>query len=421
MPFAAFTNEVGSLSSYYDYSGLVTKVNSQFSRFNNVLVVLFLPECLTISDAALQINSLECIFYLPKVTNLGSTVLNNSVFSGNTHRQKIYTNPFLQNVNSGSSDGDITSIITNGGSVSYVQNLTKPNPITIGSFGIIYSTAIQLINNGTSQNTIDYYENVVINGVEIGTVKAGEYIVGLTPQTSYEIKAVSVDVFFNKSILSNLVTVLTNSVSAVPLSGLASSYKFNETSGLIAVDSFSGVNLTNSGITINQSGKIDKAYLSTAGNQSLSATGVTPILGNFSINIWCFRTGNGTGSNNNIIEHGDFSAGFGIWVNSSNFVGYFINSDFQNYTSLIVLPLNTWVMCTVVYNGSNVIMYQNGQQKTTKTTNLNPNTASTRRLFNRIGNNEGYIGRVDEALIYNRALNQSEINLIYNNGNGITL
>jgi hypothetical protein len=70
---------------------------------------------------------------------------------------------------------------------------------------------------------------------------------------------------------------------------LISYYKLDETSGTNVVDSVGTTNMTSSGITVNQDGKIDKSYLSDSDTDSVTTSSATSITGNFSINLWAYR------------------------------------------------------------------------------------------------------------------------------------
>jgi len=203
--------------------------------------------------------------------------------------------------------------------------------------------------------------------------------------------------------------------------GLVSLYKLDEITGTLANDSYGAAHLTNTGITINQTGKLGTSYASTSAGQNLNATGVAAITGNFTMNVWCYRMGNTTVDNISIFEQGDYGAGFGIWLKSNNYVGWFINTNYNNYILSNPLPLNDWVMITITYDGTYVKLYQNGALMNAWAFSTNPLSATTRRMFNRTSNTDAYIGRLDNASVFNRALTLSEIASHYNGGSGITL
>ena len=118
----------------------------------------------------------------------------------------------MATINAGGVEGYLANAISRGATVRYVTNFTPPNPITTLTSGTVTSTTIQL--NFTpptgSTNAIDYYE-VWLNGVDSGkTVTAsGQNVTGLTTATSYDIELITVDIFYNKSVKSNKITVST--------------------------------------------------------------------------------------------------------------------------------------------------------------------------------------------------------------------
>jgi len=361
-----------------------------------ILETCILPNAIVCNNYVLRWSKTLKTLYIPRITALGTSVGYNNTLQEINPLCKIYVYYGLATNNGGTPDGDITHAIGSGATVRYVTNFTSPIKPSITSIGNVYNTSIQLIDTATSANAIDYYEVSVNNGVIIN-VNAGSYITGLTPSTSYNITLIAVDIFYNKSVVSNslsvstssgaitdlspsviystavllnfnsgvynstaykiyingvlhqtntskyitgltpnttynditvrgvdavygeapvsnVLIVSTNTISAVPTAGLVSYYKLNESSGN-ALDSFGGQNLTNTGITNNQIGKVGQSYLSTALGQKLETNSATPITGNFSINIWVYRTAtpNVLGG---IIQQGDYSTanGFSLWL-----------------------------------------------------------------------------------------------------------
>jgi len=85
------------------------------------------------------------------------------------------------------------------------------------------------------------------------------------------------------------------------------------------------------------------------------------------------------------------------------------------------VPLNQWVNLTAVNNGDSILLYKNGIQVqnasvTGQTINSPSNIA--RLCVGASGNNTtplyGFIGKVDSAMFYNKALTQTEIMQNYN-------
>lgn len=158
--------------------------------------------------------------YLPNLLRSGlNPTRDTSNFLEMQSTPKIYINPFMSTSNTGAEEGDIAYARSQGATIRYVTNFTQPNAITNLSSGTIYNSAVQLnFTPPTSVNGVDFYE-VYINGERINSKEiknSGEFITGLTPSTNYNIRIVAVDMFYNKSEMSNTINVSTNTVDADP-------------------------------------------------------------------------------------------------------------------------------------------------------------------------------------------------------------
>jgi hypothetical protein len=364
------------------------------------------------------------IFYIPNCIDLGGSALYNEVFQSIKFGAKIYAHPSLATNNSGGVDGDLSYAVTQGAIVRYVTNYTVPSTVTDLSIGTVYSTAIQLnFTPPSSINAIDYYE-CCANGVLKNIISAsGGFITGLTASTSYDITVISVDVFYNKSVVSNSVTQSTNATSAMPTTGLVSYYKLDETTAGVAVDFVNAKDLTNTGVVINEVGKIGRAYKSTAAGNLLTTNTAIPITGNFTINTWAFPTANATGVASLLAGYGRYAdnAGFGLWVDTAGKMGWVVNQSYVFSATNQSIQLNSWTMITMIYNGSSLKIYFNSILAYTVARSINPNSSTTISMYTRTDYGGTFIGKLDEIGFYNLALTQNEIDLIYNNGNGITL
>ena len=177
---------------------------TSLSRF----MMIELNNCTSIVDSAFG-DFTSSILYAPRCTNLGLNSLNNSVFAFSSSN-KIYCHSSLITSNSGGVEGDIAFAISTGGVISYVANFTVPNVVNTLSVGTIYNTAIQLnFTAPSSANAIEYYE-CYANGVFKNKItESGQYITGLASSTTYAITIIAVDVFYNKSAVSNVFSVTT--------------------------------------------------------------------------------------------------------------------------------------------------------------------------------------------------------------------
>lgn len=396
--------------------------NSKVQQKNTLFYLPAMTSVVNSAFAEAKISTFDSykVFYIPNATSLGSSAASNSVFS-QTNVAALYCHPSLATNNGGSEDGDVAEARAQGAKIVFVSSFVAPSVISNLSSGIVTDKEIQLnFTPPSSTNTIDFYE-VYVNDVYYADISVnGGYIGGLTASTSYSIKVKAIDIYFNKSLFSNTISASTNSTANVLINGLVSYYKLDETSGTKAVDSFGGNFMTNSSITINQSGKIGNSYLSTSTNQKLRSLTGSQITGKFTINAWIYRTATAQ-LNSAILDVGTWNnnCGFAMWLNSSNYVAWRINQNYNNYYASAI-PLNTWTMITIVYNQTNVKIYIDSVLKTTTAMTTNPNPSTMYTMF--YGHNGAMVyGREDEVSVYEVEKSQSDITAIYNSGSGITL
>lgn len=206
-----------SIINYYDYYGKLIRLAGNSCFYNTPkLKNVFLPGCVSIGDSGINhfvLTNLDYL-YIPACTVLGSSSADNTQLSGNYTIKKIYANSYLATNNSGNPDGDLLTAISKGSSVRYVSSFTSPNPVIDLSSGDIYANSIQLnFTAPIGTNTIDFYE-IYVNGVFKNIInESGGEVYNLSPNTAYSISIKAVDIFYNKSVLSNFISVSTNSTT----------------------------------------------------------------------------------------------------------------------------------------------------------------------------------------------------------------
>jgi len=426
MPSYAFLSDT-SLTFFKDIEGKCTYQG--LSSFKDTVNCgeLYFPGVLEIESLtgnySFSGDGLKKMYY-PACIKWGSTNGVNDVFSPTfTAIKNIYVHPSMATINAGVLEGDLAYAVTKNANIVYVTNFTPPNPVTTLASGTVYNTAIQL-NFTTpigSANSIEHYE-CYANGVRKNNItSSGQFIAGLSTSTSYNITIISVDIFLNRSVVSNVLVASTNTASAVPTTGLISYYKLNETSGITASDSFGSADLTNTGVTINQIGKVGQAYQTTGSSQKLQNNSFTAITGNFTMNLWVYISANQT-IYSTPLETGNYGAnsGFGFLWDSQR-LSWRINQNYNHYSPLLDVIFNSWAMITMTYDGANVRMYINGDLKTVTANTANPSTSNLLTAFYRQDQGQQMIGKNDEISIYNVALTQNQIDILYNSGNGTTL
>jgi hypothetical protein len=210
IPFNAF-NTGEAITYYDDQESIVTSAGEASFKNNNLKWVNLKSATLIGNNCFEDVSGNQRDFvYIPSCTSLGLTSGNNSVFNSGYQTKIIYANPFLSTNNAGSEDGDLAYARSQGSDIRFVTNFTAPNAVTTLTPGTIYNTAIQLnFTPPSSTNTIDYYE-VYANGIFIQKITgSGEVVTGLNVNTNYNIFLKAIDVFYNKSITGNSISVST--------------------------------------------------------------------------------------------------------------------------------------------------------------------------------------------------------------------
>jgi hypothetical protein len=286
----------------------------------------------------------------------------------------------------------------------------------------------------SSTNAIEYYE-LYNNGVFVKNITAsGQYLTSLTPSTSYNVTLIAVDVFYNKSVVSNSLSFSTTNNSWDISTGLVSYYKLDSNSN----DSYGSNNGTDNSISY-VSGKIGNAasfngsssFISIADNDDLSFTNGTNDLP-FSISMWVNFSSLGdmwllnkrlTGVNDEY-QLIYYSGKFIINLFDGTFGGHF----FKEYSFTPTTGTYYHIVATYSGNGSvsGLKLYVNGVSVGTTSTSgsysrMRNGTAPV--VLGKAGwfNGLNFSGKIDETAIYNIELTQAEIDLLYNAGNGITL
>jgi hypothetical protein len=168
-----------------------------------------IDNCISIGNEAFKGLTYLDIFYAPNCTNLGTSSNNNDVFKSSKAAGSVYYfNPYLATNRAGATDGDVADLISRGADVRFVANFSLPNYITDLNADLITSISVSItFSIPTSTNAIDYYE-VWLNGIYFQKLVSNT-VTGLTAGTFYKIELKAVDIFYNKSALSNSITITT--------------------------------------------------------------------------------------------------------------------------------------------------------------------------------------------------------------------
>lgn len=210
------------------------------------------------------------------------------------------------------------------------------------------------------------------------------------------------------------------------------SYWGADTTGSL-LDSLNKNNGTISGATYTTQGKLNGAYDFSSTNDvinisdsSIYAFGTN----NFTIAMWLKPVVHGSGSQCFIAKQNNWadSNGWYFCIDSiSLFFGRYNGGGgtFTRPSGSMSAYNNTWVHVVAVINyGTNVTFYLNGTQQTNSATLLTSWASFTNTQKITIGDEtalqSGYDGLIDEIAIYNKALNSSEVSMLYNLGAGLS-
>lgn len=211
-------------------------------------------------------------------------------------------------------------------------------------------------------------------------------------------------------------------------------FRLNEVAGTNARDSVNGIyNATNiNSVAINQLGKIGTSYKFDGVNDYLNLTKPTFACipdKNCTIAMWI----NTTKNSDSLYYAGNGSSAVHpfVYLYTESGTGrlQFQTRNSDNAIQLFYTTSNvstgTWNHVAVVMNVSSVLLYVNGlmvNQSVSTQTLLNNNNANIEIIGGFAPEvADVFDGLIDEIGIWNRSLNDSEIQKLYNNGNGDTL
>lgn len=220
------------------------------------------------------------------------------------------------------------------------------------------------------------------------------------------------------------VLFLSSFASATSLTnGIVSYWKFDESSGSIAIDSLSKNNLTINGITINQTGKINKGYFFNSGNTNANISSLigTSNTNNFSFSFWI--NPNATSATYGLLGQRSGTGTFGTYIRNNGRIAITVQGDSDRQSDNSVITASTWQHITfVIKNGNTINVYKNGASVWNVTTGVATqlNTAIGLGVGSgQVGAGDTYFGFMDEVAIWNRSLSQAEIITLYNSGVGV--
>jgi hypothetical protein len=202
-------------------------------------------------------------------------------------------------------------------------------------------------------------------------------------------------------------------------------WKLQEESGTVVNDSgHTPIPLTNNGATVDQTGKIDKAYLFDIGDYLEASFSWQPT--EFSITFWIKHD---TSGGKAVIISGDpgnhgwgmfcFHSSSGDSSGAALYCGTDVTTRFDNDEMPHgTLPNNEWAHFIFTYDGAIGKIYKNGVLLATKSMNL-PQTWTGLSVMRYAGSvNYALVGNLEDLRIYDHALSVQEIYGIFDGWGG---
>jgi hypothetical protein len=232
----------------------------------------------------------------------------------------------------------------------------------------------------------------------------------------------------DESVSVNVITI-SDAITKNVIDNTKLYYKLDETSGTIVTDSVSDIDGTSSGATVNQVGKIDKAYTWSSDGLIDSNQTFDDLASNeFSASIW-FKI-NSNGIRHYLVSNRNYDDGrpmISIEVYSDNKIDCVLRStDGTTWSADISDTINVgqWYHLVVTGKvGGNLVSYLDGTAKTTTAVTAGKTiTGSNQNLCFGGLTVDGVYNRatLDEIGFWNRELSSTEVTELYNSGNGIS-
>jgi hypothetical protein len=202
--------------------------------------------------------------------------------------------------------------------------------------------------------------------------------------------------------------------------GLVAYYPFN---GNANDESENDRDLSNFGASLSSDrfGNSNSAYFFNGTSSYLQANNYPSLLTEFSYSAWISITDPGTiDKNNNFGCYGIESPGVSVWdfaYNKNTSLLWIFDRTNSEFSTNLNLDLQ-WVHIIVIYNNTTRNLYINGNLINTENiyTPISSLPSYNFRIGTHINGAQKFQGAIDDIRIYNRALNESEIDALYHEG-----
>ncbi|GAA4256769.1 hypothetical protein GCM10022255_070920 [Dactylosporangium darangshiense] len=242
---------------------------------------------------------------------------------------------------------------------------------------------------------------------------------GLTPNTTYRYRVAAADPSSNVSAYSNIATATLSAAPTQP-TGLIAGYTFDAGSGTTAADTSGNGNTgTLTGGTWVATGKYGGALKFNGSGDIVKAPSAASLNATTGLTMAAWVQPTAAQSGWRTIMHKETDAWFlnagsdsgalkpagGVTTGSSDSVVYGTTAS----------PVNQWTHVAMTYDGANLKLYVNGTLVATKAkTGTLKQTTGPLSIGGNTPYGEYFVGLIDEARVYNRALTAAEVQTIMN-------
>lgn len=283
-----------------------------------------------------------------------------------------------------------------------------PSPDIPSNLAIMWSTGTQVdlswnaaanASSYTAECAFDSAFIVGLQSVTVATVTAT--ISGLSPGSTYYCHVNATNANGTSGWTPSLSTTASNDMLAWwKFNGDATDSSGNGSTGIVA-----GATLT-TGAT----GSANTAYLfGSVGTQNI--IGNTPVIGSqLTLSAWINPTSYPT-ERSTIIEGISPNAYYLSLYTDGSLQVYWYGTTPAGYhtTAAGAIPLNVWSFVSAAWDGTNMRLYVNGVLQTTVSVSTASATAASKLNVGAESSARQFIGSIDDARVYNRALSTTEI------------
>src|SRR5262249_23030688 len=209
-----------------------------------------------------------------------------------------------------------------------------------------------------------------------------------------------------------------NAASPVAGSGLVAYWKFDEGSGTTVADASGN---GNKGTLVNEplwtAGRVGNALYFDGINDNITVpdSNSLDLSNSFTLSAWVNPASTFTDFRSILVKNYSYYlyASVAGYCGDGSPLGGFSGATTPTVCQPSPLPINTWTHLAVTYNGSTLTFYRDGVAVATSSASgtLSPTTGTLQIGGSQFG--EYFKGLIDEVRIYNKALNEKEIQTVF--------